>query len=46
MDDSSIIHFDYIGKEEIHKCIQYEATMTVYIGRIANQVPKWLPFKN
>ena len=28
--------------------MQYEASMTVYMGRIGNQrkVPKWLPFKN
>ena len=43
-----IIPFVYIGKEEIYKYMQYEVSMTVYMGRVANQrkVPKWLPFKN
>ena len=37
----------YEGKEEIHKYIQYEVSITVCVGRIANQrkIPKWLPFK-
>ena len=45
---SGIIPFMYKGKEEIHKYIQYEVSMTVCMGRIANQrkVPKWLLFKN
>ena len=45
---SCIISFDYVGKEEIHKYAQYEVSMLVYMGRIANQrrIPKWLPFKN
>ena len=45
---SDISPFVYEGKEEIHKYMQYEVTMTVCMGRIANQrkVPKWLPFKN
>ena len=44
---SGIIPFVHVGKEEIHKYIQYEVSMTVCIGRIANErkVPKWLPFK-
>ena len=44
---SSIIPFMYEGKEEIHKYMQYEISMTVCMGRIANQrkIPKWLPFK-
>ena len=38
----------YVGKERIHKYMQYEVSMPVYMGRIANQrkVPKWVPFKN
>ena len=38
----------YEGKEGIHKYMQYEVSMTLYMDRIANQkkVPKWLPFKN
>ena len=41
---SGIIPFVYVGKEDIHKYMQYE----VSVGRVANQrkVPKWLPFKN
>ena len=40
--------FLFVGKEEMHKYMQYEVSMTVYVGRIAIQrkVPKWLPFKN
>ena len=34
---SGIIPFVYVGKEEIHKYMQYEITMTVCVGRIANQ---------
>ena len=43
-----IIPFVYEGKEEIYKYMQYEVSMTVYMGSNANQrkVPKWLPFKN
>ena len=39
--------FVYEGKEVIHKKIQYEVSVTVCMGRIANKrkVPKWLPFK-
>ena len=38
----------YVGKEDIHKYMQYDASVTVYMGRIANRrkVPKWLPSKN
>ena len=38
----------YEGKDEIHKYMQYEVSITVCMGRIANQrkIPKWLPFKN
>ena len=38
----------YEGKEEIHKYMQYEVSMTVCVGWITNQrkVPKWLLFKN
>ena len=45
---SGIISFVYAGKEEIHKYMQYEVSVTVCMGRIANQrkIPKWLPFKN
>ena len=45
---NGIIPFVYEGKEEIHKYMQYQVSMTVCIGRIVNQrkVPKWLPFKN
>ena len=44
---SGILPFVYVGKNEIHKYMQYEVSMTVCTGRIANQrkVPKWLPFK-
>ena len=43
-----IIPFVCGGKEEIHKFLQYEVSMTACMGRIASQikVPKWLPFKN
>ena len=45
---SGIIPFVYEGKEEIDKYMQYELSMTVCMGRKANQrkVPKWLQFKN
>ena len=45
---SGIIPFVYEGKEEIRKYVQYEVSMTVCMGRIANQrkLPKWLPFQN
>ena len=35
------------GKDEIHKYMQYEASMTVYIGRSANErkVTKSLSFQ-
>ena len=36
---SGIIPFVYIGKEEIHKHVQYEVSMTVHMSRIAN--PGW-----
>ena len=38
----------YEGKKEIHKYMQYEISITVCMGRIANQrkVPKSLPFRN
>ena len=31
-----MIPFTYVGKEEIHKYMQYEVSITVYMGRIAN----------
>ena len=45
---SAIIPFVYVGKEEILKYMSYEVSMTVFLGRIANQrkVQKWLLFKN
>ena len=45
---SDIIPFVYEGKEEIHKYVQYEVSMTVCMSRTTNQrkVPKWLSFKN
>ena len=45
---SGITTFVYAGKKEIHKYMQYEVFMTVYMGWVANQrkVPKWLPFIN
>ena len=45
---TSIISFVYIGKEEIHEYVQYEISITIYMGRIENQkgVPKWLPFEH
>ena len=45
---SSTVPLAYVGKEDIHKYMQYEAFMTIYMGRAANQRkgPKWLPFKN
>ena len=45
---SGIIPFVYEGKEEIHKYMQYEVSVTVCMGRttIQRKVPKWLPFKN
>ena len=38
-----MIPFTLVGKEEIHKYMQYEVFMIVYMGRIANQrkVPEW-----
>ena len=44
---SSIIPFVYEDKEEIHRYMQYEVSMTVCMDSIANQrkVPKWLPFQ-
>ena len=41
-----IIPFEYERKEEIHKFIQHEASMTVCVGWITNlrKVPKWLSF--
>ena len=44
----SYFPFVYEGKEEIHKYMQYEVSMTVYKGMTTNQrkVSKWLPFKN
>ena len=43
-----MIPFVYVGKEEIHKYIQYEVSMTVYVGRVSNQgkIPKRLPFES
>ena len=45
---SGIIPFVYEGKEEIHKYMQYEVSMTVCMGMTTHQrkAPKWLPFKN
>ena len=45
---SGIIPFLYEGKEEIQKYMQYEVSMTVYMGGTTDQrkAPKWLPFKN
>ena len=45
---SGIIPFVYIGKEVIHRYMQCEVSIIVYMARIANQrkVSKWLPFKN
>ena len=34
---SGIIPFVYVGKDEIHKYMQYEVSMSVFWGRIANQ---------
>ena len=33
---SGIVPLTYIGKEEIQKFMQYEASMTVYVGSTAN----------
>ena len=45
---NGIIPFVYEGKEEIHKYMQNEVSMTVCLGWITNQrkVPKWLSLKN
>ena len=45
---SGIIPFVDVGKEDIHKHLQYEVSMPVYIGRITNQrkLPKCLPYEN
>ena len=42
------ISFMYEDKEEIHKSMQCEVSVTDCIARIAYQrkIPKWLPFKN
>ena len=39
---SGIILFEYEGKEETHKYMQYEVSLIVCVGRTANQrkVPK------
>ena len=44
---SGFVPFAYVGTDEKHKYMQYEASMTVYIGRATNQrkVPKLLSFK-
>ena len=44
---SGIDPFAFFGEKEIHKYMQYEASMTVQMGRAANQrkVTKWLSFK-
>ena len=36
----------FLGKEQIHKYMQYEVFKILYIGKIANKrkVLKWLPF--
>ena len=34
---SAIIPFVYVGKEEILRCMHHEVTVTVYVGKIANQ---------
>ena len=38
----------YQGKEETHKYMQHEVSITICVGWIGNQrkVPKWLPVKN
>ena len=40
---SGIISFVYEGTEDIHKCVQYEVSVTVYIGRIVykRKVPNY-----
>ena len=45
---SGIIPFVYVGLEEICKYMQYEVSIILFVGRIANKrkVPKWLSFKN
>ena len=45
---SGLIPLVYEGKEEIHKYMQYETSLTLYVDSIPNQrkVPKWLPFNN
>ena len=45
---SGIISSVCEGKQEIHKYMQYEVSMTVCMSGTTNQrkVPKWLPFKN
>ena len=46
----SQLHYSFlcVGEENTQKYKQNEVSITVYMGRIANQrkVPKWLPFKN
>ena len=34
---SGIISFVYMSKEEVHKYMQYEVSMTDYMGRIGNK---------
>ena len=45
---SGIIPYEYEGKDEIHKYMRCEISMSVCMGRTTYQrkVPKWLPFKN
>ena len=41
---SGIIPFVCVGKEEIHKYMQYEVSMTVCMGMTTNQ--RKVPFKH
>ena len=42
--DNGNILFVHVGKDEIHKYMQYEVSKTVCVGSVANhrKVPKWL----
>ena len=43
----TLFPFMYVDKEEIHKYMQWEVSMAIFMGRIENQrkILKWLPLK-
>ena len=47
MGHNDLILLVYVGKGWVHKCVEYEVSMTAYMGKIPNhnQDLAWLPFK-